>query len=341
MSTKPAATIARNVRQRALVFFPGALGDFICFLPALAALAESATVDLFARSEFADLLPESVHARSLESREVNELFIPQPGNEDNMRKFFAGYASVYSWMGSGHDGFVRRLQTFCSGRARFFPFDSATREEHQTDYYLSCIGVSGGEVLLPKIDVRPEFVIRSADVWLRHGFAGRRVLILAPGSGAREKNWGVEAFAAVAEWWRHQGGEPLIVLGPVEEERGGFECLLQKFKAVRNVSLGNLAALMSLGDIFLGNDSGITHLAAALGIPTIALFGPSNVKKWRPRGERVLVIRRNLECSPCAGAVMKNCPHRSCLSALDAAEVIRQLQSLPPPGRLDKVGVRD
>jgi ADP-heptose:LPS heptosyltransferase len=341
MSTKSPGTTAQNLQERALVFFPGALGDFICFLPTLDALAETARVDLFARSEFADLLPESVRSCSLESCEVNRLFVPQADDEEKLRNFLAGYASVYSWMGSGHEDFVRRLQKFCCGRAHIFPFDSATTDKHQSDYYLSCLGIPAGKFLLPKIHPRPEFMAWSADYWARHGFAGRRVLILAPGSGAREKNWPVEAFAAVAEWWRNQGGEPLVVLGPAEEERGGFEVLLRNFKAVRNASLGNLAAVISRGDIFLGNDSGITHLAAALGIATAALFGPSNAKKWRPRGGRVLVIRRNVECSPCAGAVMKDCPHRSCLSALDTVQVIRQLQSLAPAGRLDKVGGRD
>jgi ADP-heptose:LPS heptosyltransferase len=340
MSTKSAGTTAPDLQQRALVFFPGALGDFICFLPALGALAKTARVDLFARSGFADLLPDSVRVCSLESYEVNRLFVPQAGDEEKLRDFFAGYASVYSWMGSGHDDFVRRLQKFCCGRAHIFPFDGAT-DKHQSHYYFCCLGMPAGRFLLPKINLRAEFLAWSADYWRRHGFAGRRVLALAPGSGAREKNWPVEAFAAVAEWWRNQGAEPLVVLGPAEEERRGFEVLLRSFKAVRNLSLGNLAAVISRSDIYLGNDSGISHLAAALGIPTAALFGPSNVKKWRPRGERVLVIRRNLECSPCVAMVMKNCPHRSCLSALDAVKVIRQLQSLASAGRLDKVGGRD
>jgi ADP-heptose:LPS heptosyltransferase len=166
--------------------------------------------------------------------------------------------------------------------------------------------------------------------------------MLAPGSGAREKNWPVRAFVAVAEWWREQvGGEPLVILGPVEEERGGFEPLLRRYKGARGLTLAELAALIARSDLYLGNDSGISHLAAAVGIPTLALFGPSNVKQWRPQGERVRIINRMLECAPCAVAAMKHCGHRSCLSALEPAEVIQQLQAMAQEGRLDKVGVRD
>jgi ADP-heptose:LPS heptosyltransferase len=328
--------------QRTLVLFPGALGDFICFLPALSVLAQTACVDLLARSEFADLVPETVQVRSLERYDVNRLFVAGAGNEDKIRGFFAGYDSTYSWMGSGQNLFARQLQNLCQGRARIFSFDSKATERHQSEYYLSCLGVAASESPIPKIPLKPQAISWSADFWTRHSFEGRPVLIVAPGSGAREKNWPVPSFAAVAEWWREQEkGEPLVVLGPVEEERGGFEPLLQQYKTVRNLTLAELAAIMVRGDLYLGNDSGITHLAAALGLPTVALFGPSDVKRWRPQGKQVRIINRMLECAPCAIGVMKNCGHRSCLYAIEPAGVIEQLRAIAPRSRLDKVGGRD
>jgi ADP-heptose:LPS heptosyltransferase len=324
-----------------LVIFPGALGDFICFIPTLLALAETAFVDLFARSEFADLLPERVRVRSLESYPINRLFVPDAGREDKLHGFFAGYASIYSWMGSGNEVFVQQLQKLCDGRAHIFPFDSEAAKGHQSEHYLSCIAMDGRQCLLPEINMKPEAITWSAGYWTRHGFAGRPVLIIAPGSGAREKNWPVGAFATVAEWWRSEGGEALILLGPVEEERGGFEALLRQCPAARNLPLAKLAALIARADIYLGNDSGITHLAAALGIPTLAVFGPSNVNKWRPRGQRVVVLRHSLECAPCANAIMKNCQHRSCLCGLEPMEVIQELRMMAGSEYLDKVGGRD
>jgi ADP-heptose:LPS heptosyltransferase len=321
--------MTQATEQRTLVLFPGALGDFICFLPALDVLAQTALVDLFARSEFADLVPETVRVRSLECYEVNKLFVSGSINEDKMRDFFDGYTSIYSWMGSRQDAFARQLQRLCQGRARIFPFHSEATERHQSEHYLSCLGVAGSEPAIPRISLKPEAIAWSAHYWARHSLETRQVLILAPGSGAREKNWPALSFAAAAEWWHEQrDGETLVVLGPVEEERGGFEHLLRHSKVVRNLTLAELAAVITRGDLYLGNDSGTTHLAASLGIPTVALFGPSNVEKWRPRGERVRVIRRKIECAPCAVAVMKSCRHRSCLHALEPAEVIQQLQAM-------------
>ena len=341
MSTKLPRAITPATEQRVLVLFPGALGDFICFLPALNALAERAFVDLFARSEFADLVPDSVCVRSIESYKINRLFVPDAASEDVLRRFLARYASIYSWLGSGNDVFVQRLQELCGERAQIFPFDSAAAKGQQSEYYLSCLGIVTDDKLLPKVVVNPEAMLWSGGFWARRLLGKSRVLIIAPGSGAREKNWPAEKFASVAEWWRAEGGEPLVVIGPVEEERGGLEALLRRFTVARNLTLGQLAAVIARADIYLGNDSGVTHLAAALGIPTVALFGPSNSKKWRPRGQRVAVLHHVSERAPRAGALVKTCAHRSCLCALEPCEVIQQVSAMAGITRLDKVGVRD
>lgn len=327
--------------QRTLVLFPGALGDFVCFLPALRALAQAASVDLFARSEFADLAPESVRVRSLERYEINRLFVCGAAAEDKLRVFFSRYATVYSWMGSGQQQFVRQLQDLCQGRAHIFPFQPELSGRHQSEYYLTCIHCRDAPV--PQISLKPQAVAWNAAYWARHSLEGSQVLIVAPGSGAKEKNWPLSSFAAVIGWWRDQiGGEAVVVLGPVEEERGGLEpILLPGCRVARGLSLAELAAIIARSDLYLGNDSGVTHMAAALGIPTVALFGPSDEQKWSPQGKRVRILKHEIECAPCAVAAMKSCGHRSCLCALKPAEVIGQLHALLEQSRLDKVGGRD
>ncbi len=327
--------------QRALVLFPGALGDFVCFLPVLRSLAHAASVDLLARSEFADLAPESVRVRSLERYEINRLFVCGAVAEDKLRDFFSRYASVYSWMGSGQQQFVRQLQDLCQGRAHIFPFQPELSGRHQSEYYLTCINCSDPPV--PQISLKPQAMTWSAVYWARHSLEGSQVLIVAPGSGAKEKNWPLPFFAAVIGWWRDQiGGEAVVVLGPVEEERGGLDpSRLTGCKVARGLILAELAAIIARSDVYLGNDSGVTHIAAALGISTVALFGPSNGQKWRPQGKRVHILKHEIECAPCSVAAMKSCGHRSCLRALKPDEVIEQLHALLEQSRLDKGGGRD
>ena len=157
------------------------------------------------------------------------------------------------------------------------------------------------------------------------------VLAIAPGSGAREKNWPVISFEAIARWWRERvGGSVITFLGPVEDERGGYESLCSYGLTIRGITVGRLAAMIARCILYVGNDSGISHIAAALGLPTAPVFGPSSVNQWAPRGNTVLVLRHQVPCSPCPVSAMKNCDHRDCLAALTPEEVIDKLERWPP-----------
>ena len=86
------------------------------------------------------------------------------------------------------------------------------------------------------------------------------------------------SFEAIARWWRERvGGSVITILGPVEDERGGYESLCHHGLAIRGITLGRLAATIARCSLYVGNDSGISHIAAALGVPTAAVFGPSSV----------------------------------------------------------------
>ena len=326
-------------QRRVLVIFPGALGDFICFLPALGALGEDARVDLLARSEFADLAPAAVNVASLERYEIRRLFVAGAQGEERVRDFFASYAAVYSWMGSQASVFVRQLKSASQGRARVFPFRPRDQKMHQRDYYLTCLNAANRNSPLLAITPRPQAVQWREHFWRRNSLAGKAVLTLAPGSGAAEKNWPVHFFRAVAEWWRRETqGAAVVLTGPVEEERGGFDTLSDCCKRARDLTLAQVAALLAGSDVYLGNDSGITHLAAAVGVRAVALFGPSDALEWAPVGERVTVLTRNVECSPCEVSVMKSCSHHKCLTALYAADVIREFEKLPEVATLTRLG---
>ena len=325
---------------RICVIFPGALGDFLCFLPTLRLLAAHAPVDLFARSEFAGLVPPAVRVRSSECYEITGLFVPGTAPAERLCDFFRGYGFVYSWLGSQYQEFVQSLQMVSQGRARLFPFRPANLGiVHQADYYLSCIGEMGQGSAIPLIEPKPEIMAWCKSYWARHFLNDKPVLALAPGSGSREKNWPVTSYRAIVEWWISQtGGAVVVIVGPVEEERGGLEPLLDHSVAAVNLDLEQVAALLKRSHLYLGNDSGITHLAAAVGVRTVALFGPSDTHQWAPRGKQVTVLSRNVECSPCDLPVMKSCLHRQCLTGFSAEKVIAELANLPELASLTRLG---
>src|SRR5262249_38713939 len=120
-----------------------------------------------------------------------------------------------------------------------------------------------------------------------------------PGSGGRDKCWPAERFAELAHALKgSQEARILLIEGPADAER------LRQFEAhgrgnpPRRLSQRPLtwfAAILSCCDRFSGSDSGITPLAAAVGVPVLALFGPTDPAVWGPRGRAVQIIRRPLD----------------------------------------------
>jgi len=316
-------------RPRSLILFPGAMGDFVCFLPTLDRIQQSSAVDLCARLEFADLVSSRIRLLSVDSYAIRRLFVRAGADDEQVRGFFACYDSVYSWMGSGVVDFRAQLVSVTQGKALLFPFRPLHGGIHQADYFLQCIAAPP-TTTDPTISKNPEAHRWCESYWQRHSLFGRPVLAVAPGSGAEEKNWPVSSFAAVAQWWRRQfEGTVIVILGPAEEERGGYDLLCRDALQVRNLGLARLAALLARCNLYLGNDSGTTHLAAAAGAPTVALFGPSDVFQWAPKGKCVITLKRHESCSPCTWEEMKGCPHRRCLTAMDPPAVISQLEQWP------------
>lgn len=321
---------AHAARRGVGVIFPGALGDFICFLPALEALAQTTPIDLFARSEFAELAPRGVRVRSLEHPEVSKLFRPQSNEKSESQSFFQCYDTVFSWLASGNQEFVLRLNAITGGKARVFPFRPAHPVGHQADYYLSCLKHGTARAPQPAIELRHEALTWCDEYWAQQSFPRHAVLTIAPGSGAREKNWPAENFLAVIRWWREtRGGAVILLLGPVEEERGGLEPLFGPCVIASDLPLSRVSALLSRSAVYLGNDSGISHLAAACGVRTVALFGPSDDRQWAPRGEKVVIVRRILGCMACGELWRKSGADHTCLTTLHADEIITILAQLP------------
>ncbi len=112
------------------------------------------------------------------------------------------------------------------------------------------------------------------------------VAALHPGSGSAKKNWPRERFFELAEGLIERGVKIAWILGPAET---GME-VPPRGERWNTLPLPVLAARLARCRLYVGNDSGVTHLAAATGCPTVALFGESDPLVWAPRGERVRVV---------------------------------------------------
>jgi ADP-heptose:LPS heptosyltransferase len=122
----------------------------------------------------------------------------------------------------------------------------------------------------------------------------QRFLAVHPGSGSVTKNWPAQRFAALIDALA-PGEAWLLVEGPADEASAAPLRGLPRAVLARDRPLRSLGALLGHAGLYVGNDSGVTHLAAAWGAPTLALFGPTDPTIWGPVGERVTSIRSRNE----------------------------------------------
>jgi ADP-heptose:LPS heptosyltransferase len=279
-------------QSRTLIIFPGALGDLICFIPALRAIGArhpDTALELMARFELARFAVDRtpiLRAHSIDRAEVAQLFAVTPENTGAAREFFNGFARIYSFFAADHDQFRRTLSQLCH-EVSFYPFRPPS-DGHVAVGYLRSLDASVGPSLATPIDLLPADVAAATTIRARHGLEPRSFLLILPGSGSRAKNWPAANFVALAKLVAPRL-RSLCVLGPAEDE------LADVFRGagiptLDGLELGEVAALAADAGVFAGNDSGVAHLAAAAGGRGVVLFGPTDPRRWRPLGA-VCILR--------------------------------------------------
>ncbi len=131
--------------------------------------------------------------------------------------------------------------------------------------------------------------------WLqKNRLINRTGVVVHPGSGGLSKVWPLDRWRVLLQRLAARPGpRTVIALGPADEPLAPFAAMLENrgHLIVRHWPVTRLAALLASARLYIGNDSGVTHLAAALGVPTIAIFGPASHAAWHPRGKRVVIVR--------------------------------------------------
>jgi ADP-heptose:LPS heptosyltransferase len=222
--------------------------------------------------------------------------VPEP-----LQSFFGSYDVILAYRPDSAGVFQRRLQALSPGLVLSQPpFPPPPPPKiHVADFALHLVARLG----VPPPAAIPGFALTADERTLVQPFllahridpARHRLVVVHPGSGSEAKRWRVENFAALVEALETQTGvRTIVVTGYAEEEVGGqLLSLLHRAKppVAANWPLLPTAALIDQATVFIGHDSGLTHLAAALGRPTVAIFGPTDPEIWGPRGEHVTVVQ--------------------------------------------------
>jgi ADP-heptose:LPS heptosyltransferase len=130
-----------------------------------------------------------------------------------------------------------------------------------------------------------------------------------------------------------EGGRVEYVLGPAD---GDLRPRLAGTTAVHiPEDTVALRRLIASARAYVGNDSGVSHLAAWLGVPSVVVFGPSDPVRWRPLGENVEVVRSPLACAPCFETSPQNCERPDCILEVSPADVLQALQRVTGAGTFE------
>ncbi len=145
-----------------------------------------------------------------------------------------------------------------------------------------------------------------------------------PGSGSRKKCWPISNFIKTAALLETEGWRPEFIFGPAEYDL--FDGVSQpkplKAKVHKPDTLTRLALLLKTGGGFIGNDSGVSHLSAFLGLPTVAVFGPSDPEVWKPEGRAVEILQPDNACGPCFDTKTAGCEAADCFNGILPEDVL-------------------
>ena len=137
-------------------------------------------------------------------------------------------------------------------------------------------------------------------------------VIIHPGSGSVRKRWPLARFLKVADVLEKRGLQPQMICGPAESDLAD-ELRSQERPVYHLNELTDLVEWLEPAGGYIGNDSGVSHLAAFLGLPSVVIFGPADPIRWKPLGPRVEIVRPELDCNPCFEIEPENCPLPACL----------------------------
>ncbi|MBN2036647.1 MAG: glycosyltransferase family 9 protein [Chitinispirillaceae bacterium] len=304
-----------------LLYQAGAIGDCITTLPALKCFNER-----FGGEPLVLLGNPAVGALAREAGLISAYF------DSSDRRFLPLFHDTYSYDAAAilsvYSGAILfcdndsplLCNVQCSGIKRIYtqpPFPGTAM--HVIDYHCSLFITApllSDAAKIPPIRVSQRTMAES------------RVLVpdadpfitIHPGSGSAKKNWPFERFVAVAGHLRSKGYGTVWLRGPSEQTMA----FPANDLVLEGVPLPHLAAVLMRSRLYIGNDSGITHLAAVVNCPTVAIFGPSDSNVWGPRGGMVTIVHKRAACSPChrAGTARATCG-QECLRRIMVDDVLK------------------
>lgn len=271
---------------RILILRGGALGDLILTLPILRELRigfPNSSLELWGIYPQARLAaPEFVHqVERLDAQDLVSLFVDEPLPQ-LVRNKLDGFELAISFL-SDPDKIIERHLT-ADGARRVIAWATRMRPEVHAVFQLAEVL---GKLGLSLHDPIPRLAVGSKP-------AHSATLGFHVGSGSPQKNWPIDRWVELIQRLEGVFSDFLLVGGEADDKvvcEFRTRCQVRNLRILLNQDLADLGQALNRCAVFVGHDTGVTHLAAAVGTPTVALFGPTDPNVWAPLGEHVRVVQ--------------------------------------------------
>ena len=200
------------------------------------------------------------------------------------------------------------------------------QKTHSVEQQLALLGWTGVPVTdrpRTQLGVSPQAAEAVNQRLTAAGMTDRKIALIHPAAAFATKQWAVENFARVVEHVAERGFAPVAIASP--HEQAVLDNLIAE-SSVRietfDLSLPEVTALATRSQLFVGNDSGIAHIAAAVGIPCVVVFGSSNIAHWRPWNTAAAeVVFEQMSCQPCHGYFCEKFAQPECILRVPVTRV--------------------
>ncbi len=282
--------------NRILIIRGGAIGDFVLTLPAIRLLRErypDSRIEILGNPSIAALADGRYYAdaiRSIEERGLVSFFVCDTDLPREWVEYFGSFDLIVSYLSDPEKIFERNLKR-CQIKLLIAGPAQLTGSDHgalQLGRPLEKLGLhldSAAAQLFPSDEDR-EFARRFLS-------NATRLIAIHPASGSESKNWPIEKWKALGDYFLQRNFELVVVSGEADVARTNFLKSVWSERAIRwadNLPLPHLAAVLE-SKMFIGHDSGISHIAAAVGGRCYLMFGPTDSGVWAPVNENVRVIQ--------------------------------------------------
>lgn len=277
----------------------GAIGDFVLTLPGMHVMREKypdARIEILGYPHIAQLAYKRFYAdavSSIDNRHVAAFFAKNGELDSKLCNYFSSFDLIVSFLYDPDGVFVDNLKK-AGVRNVILADGTPSKNVHATEHLSKWLT----ELRLEMKTYEPRLYPSEEDLYEATSLFSLRenqqIIGIHPGSGSKTKNWNVDNFIKVSARFIASGKKILVFHGPADEEVvRAFKNsnVAQACQFCGSMPLSVVAGALKKCSVFLGHDSGISHMAAALDVPTIALFGPTNPEIWAPRGLRVRVIQ--------------------------------------------------